>query len=94
MAFARIALFPGGTEAQHRAVSDALGDAQVHADGRVFFAAGPVPEGWQILQVWESRDHMEKWVSAYLGEAFAKAGNRGYAAPPTITDLDLTELLT
>lgn len=93
MAFARLALFPGGTAANHQAVVDGLGDSQDNADGRILFAAGPVPDGWQIIQVWESRTAMEKWVEDNLGEAFAKAGNRGYPAPPLITDLELTDLL-
>ena len=94
MAFARLALFPGGTQQQHEAVAEALGDAQVKADGRILFAAGPVPEGWQILQVWESQEKLETWAQTYLGDAFAKAGSRGYSAPPQITDFELTDLLS
>lgn len=93
MAFARLALFPGGTQANHQAIVEGLGDSQDNADGRILFAAGPVPDGWQIIQVWESRTAMEKWVEDNLGEAFAKAGSRGYPAPPLITDLELTDLL-
>lgn len=94
MAFARLALFPGGTQQQHEAIAEALGDAHTHADGRILFAAGPVPDGWQILQVWENQDKLEKWVTAHLGDAFAKAGSRGYSTPPQITDFELTDLLT
>lgn len=93
MAFARIALFPGGTEEQHRAIVEALGDAHADAEGRILFAAGPAPEGWQILQVWESRDQLERWVQANLGQAFASVGDRGYPAPPRISDVELHDLL-
>ncbi|GAC1321379.1 MAG: hypothetical protein NVSMB12_21520 [Acidimicrobiales bacterium] len=92
MAFARLALFPGGTEAHHRAIVDALGTAQSDADGRVLFAAGPTEDGWQILQVWETRDQCERWVQDNLGPAFAKVGSRGYPNPPQITDIDLRDL--
>ena len=92
MAFARIAVFPGGTEAHHRTIVDALGDAHVDPEGRILFAAGPTPEGWQILQVWESREQLDRWVEAHLGNAFARAGDRGYPAPPRITDFDLSDL--
>ena len=94
MAFARLALFPGGTQQQHEAVAEALGDAHTKADGRILFAAGPVPAGWQILQIWESRENLEAWAQAYLGDAFAKAGSRGYSTPPSITDFELTDLLS
>lgn len=92
VAFARLALFPGGTEAQHRAIVDALGDAYDQAEGRVLFAAGPTGEGWQIVQVWETRDQCEQWVQANLGPAFSKVGSRGYPNPPRITDIELTDL--
>lgn len=92
MAYARLAVFPGGTEDQHRAVAEALGDAQVNAPGRLVFAAGPTPEGWQLIQVWESREQLEHWVEANLGAAFAKAGGRGYKSAPRITDFTLTDL--
>lgn len=92
MAFARIALFPGGTEAHHQAIVEALGDAQVDPRGRILFAAGPAEEGWQIVQVWESRESLERWVEAHLGGAFARAGSRGYPAPPQITDFEVRDL--
>lgn len=93
MAFARVATFPQGTEAHHRVLVEALGDAHVDPSGRILFAAGPVDDGWQILQVWEDRDQLERWVQAHLGPAFAKVGNRGYPRPPEITDIALTDLL-
>ena len=92
MAFSRLALFPEGTETHHRAIVDALGEGHVKPNGRILFAAGPTDEGWQILQVWETRDQLEQWVQDNLGPAFAKVGNRGYPHPPRITDIELTEL--
>jgi hypothetical protein len=93
MAFVRIALFPGGTEEQHQAIVEALGDAQVDPEGRILFAAGPSPHGWQILQLWETRDQLERWVQENLGAAFARVGNRGYPAPPEITDFEVHDLM-
>ncbi len=93
MAFARIALFPGGTEDHHNAIVEALGESQVDPQGRILFAAGPSPEGWQIVQLWETRDQLESWVQANLGEAFARVGSRGYPAPPRITDFEVRDLL-
>ncbi|GAC1611595.1 MAG: hypothetical protein NVS3B26_26030 [Mycobacteriales bacterium] len=93
MAFARLALFPEGTQQQHEAIVEGLGDAHTHAPGRVLFAAGPTPEGWQILQIWESRAQLDNWVEDNLGRAFAHAGSRGYLHPPQITDFDVSEIL-
>jgi hypothetical protein len=77
----------------HQAIVEGLGDAQDYAEGRILFAAGPVPDGWQIVQVWESRTAMETWVEDNLGHAFAKAGSCAYPAPPRIADFELTDLL-
>lgn len=92
MAFARLALFPGGTEAQHQAIVEALGDGQAHPQGRILFAAGPAHDGWQILQLWDSHQQLEQWVQHHLGPAFAAIGGRGYPAPPHITDFDVHDL--
>lgn len=92
MAFARLALFPGGTQAQHQAIVDALGAGQIHPDGRILFAAGPATDGWQILQLWESREQLETWVQQHLGPAFAAVAGRGYTAPPRITDFEVHDL--
>lgn len=92
MPYARIALFPDGTQEQHEAIVEGLGDAHTNAPGRLVFAAGPTPEGWQIIQVWETQEQLDDWVQANLGKAFAHAGSRGYMYPPTITDFEVPEL--
>jgi len=91
MTFARVAVFPGGTEQHHQAIVEALGDAQVDPPGRILFAAGQTDDGWQILQVWENRRQMEDWVNRHLGPAMAEVGDRGYPAPPQITDFELRD---
>jgi hypothetical protein len=91
MAFARLALFPEGTQQQHEAIVEGLGEAHTKAPGRILFAAGPTAEGWQIVQVWETREQLEQWAAANLGRAFAHAGNRGYKYPPRITDFEASE---
>lgn len=93
MAIARIALFPGGTEENHHAIVEGLGETYDAPVGRLLFAAGPAPGGWQIVQVWESRETMDAWVQTYLGPAMGHAGSRGYPAPPQITDVELTEVI-
>ena len=92
MPYARLALFPEGTQQQHEAIAEALGDAHIHAPGRLIFAAGATPEGFHIVQVWETREQLEQWVQAHLGKAMAQAGSRGYKYPPRITDFEVPEV--
>lgn len=92
MAFARLAFFPQGTQEQHEAVSEALGDAISDAPGRIVFAAGQSDDGFHLIQIWESEDALTAWVDAHLGRAFAAAGSRGYKYPPTVTDFEVSEV--
>lgn len=92
MAFARLAFFPQGTQEQHQAVSEALGDAMSDAPGRLVFAAGQSDDGFHLIQIWESREALTGWVDAHLGRAFAAAGSRGYKFPPTVVDFEVSEV--
>jgi heme-degrading monooxygenase HmoA len=92
MAFARLAFFPEGTQEQHDAVSEALGGAIDDAPGRILFAAGPAPDGFRIIQIWQSREQLEEWVHEHLGKAFAAAGSRGYRYPPQVTDFEVPDV--
>lgn len=93
MAFARVALFPGGTEEQHRALVEQLGEAYDHAGGRFVFLSGTVPDGYEIVQFWQSRAQLDAWVAGHLNDAIARLGGRGYPNPPRITDFEIDDLL-
>lgn len=93
MAIARLALFPGGTEEQYKAVVEALGPAHTEAEGRIMIGAGPVDRGWQLVQVWESEEAIRRFVEEHLRPAFQRAGDRGFQAPSEITDFPLQDLV-
>jgi hypothetical protein len=61
---------------------------------RRLLAAGPSDEGWQIIQVWDSREALERFIEEHLRPALERAGDRGYPQPPRITDIDLADLHT
>jgi hypothetical protein len=92
MAFARLALFPGGTEEQFNAIVEALGSGHTDQPDRLLLVAGPVEDGWQIAQVWTRRESLERFVQDQLVEAFTKVGDRGFPAPPHITDFEVYDL--
>ena len=92
MAFARIALFPGGTEEQYKAVTEQLGDGATDQPERILLAAGASEEGWQILQIWESEQGLTRFVEDHLRRAMGRVGDRGFQSPPSITDFELADL--
>ena len=92
MPYARLAMFPEGTTQQHEAIVEGLGDSHTNARGRLVFAAGETPEGFHIIQIWETREQLDQWVQDNLGKAMAAAGSRGYKHPPVITDFEVSEV--
>ena len=38
-------------------------------DGIIVHSAGPVENGWYIYDIWESRDHFQRFADGQLGEA-------------------------
>ena len=91
MAFARIAVFPGGTKEQYEYLGSLMGEGVMNQAARRVLAAGPSAEGWTILQVWDTQDALEQFVSDHLRPAMEQAGDRGYPEPPRITDIELTD---
>jgi hypothetical protein len=49
--------------------------------GMKFHAAGEADGGWRIMEVWESRDGLERFISEDLARAFEELGG-GQGGPP------------
>lgn len=92
MAFVRLAYFPGGTADQFAAVSAAVGPVEPPAD-RLVFAAGEVDGGWQVVQVWTSREALEAFNRTVFRPAVAAAGGRGFTAQPVVVDFEPSQLM-
>ena len=59
--------------------------------GRLVFAAGPVTGGWQVVQVWESRELLDAFNRDVFFPALARmasAGGFAFPAPPTVIDFE------
>jgi hypothetical protein len=93
MAFARLALFPGGTKEEYDAIDQALSDAVRNQPERILHASGQTDRGWQLIQVWKSKDALDRFISEHLGPAMAKVGDRGYKSPPEIIDFEIQDLM-
>ena len=89
MAFARIATFPNGTKEQYEYLGELMGQGVAQQPDRRLLASGPTDDGWTIIQIWESRDALEQFITEHLRPAMERAGDRGYPEPPVITDIDL-----
>ena len=95
MAYARLAMFPGGTEEQARTVAEELGRSNIDPPGRILFGAGPVDGGSQIIQVWESRADLDSFLEASFRPAMQRlaAAGRGWTSAPVVVDVELHDLI-
>lgn len=91
MAFVRLARFPGATAEHYAALAAALADAPV-PPGRLLFAAGPVEDGWQVVQVWTSEAELADFNREHLLPALRALGAAGFPKPPTVVDFTPHEL--
>ncbi len=93
MAWARLVFYPGGTEAQYRAVVDEIGAAHEDAPGRTYLAAGPTESGWQMVMVWESKEAFFRWAGEHVGPAHERLGDRGWKSQPEFVDFEVFHAL-
>jgi hypothetical protein len=73
MAEAMLQDFPEqfGTEG-YDAVNEKMGVRDNPPDGLIFHSAGEGPNGFRIVDVWESQDHFNRFMEERLGPAIAE----------------------
>ena len=87
MTFVRLAFFPEGTAEHYAAVADALGVTEP-PEGRLLFAAGAAGGGWQVVQVWRTREGLEHFNRTVFLPALAAMSAPGFPRPPEVTDFE------
>ena len=63
----------GVTQAQYDQVLNELHPDRKTPAGMLFHVAGPTPEGWRVVEVWESQDAADRYFQTKLGAALKKA---------------------
>jgi hypothetical protein len=94
MAFGIIHHFPGGTRDNYEASIAAVHPGRKKLpDGQIFHAAGPVPGGWTLVAVHESKESWERFRDNVLGPKLQAGVPGAFTSPPEETSIDLYELL-
>jgi hypothetical protein len=78
--------FAGATQDQYEAVHSAMGIDENPPDGLLFHAAGPIEEGWGVIDFWESREHFDGFLQNRLGPKIQELGDRAPQSPPEIKE--------
>ncbi|MBK5333354.1 MAG: hypothetical protein JJD93_15360 [Ilumatobacteraceae bacterium] len=78
MSYAIVLVFEGVSEADYWKVNETLGINRDGSgdwpDGIKSHAAGPTPNGWVVVEKWESKAAQEAFMASRLGAAIAAAG--------------------
>jgi hypothetical protein len=94
MPYAIVHQFPGGTKAQYDASLAAVHPGPKKLpEGQIFHAAGPIPGGWMIMAVHDSRASWEKFRDGTLMPAMQKGIAGGLKGPPQESVFEVDTLL-
>ena len=95
MAFGVIHHFPGGTKENYEASIAAVHPSDGSLPkGQVFHAAGPVPGGWTILAVHDSKESWEQFRDTILMPRMEQGIDGGFPTPPEQTEIDLYKVIS
>jgi hypothetical protein len=84
--------FSGGTEDQYRAVHSKMGIDENPPDGLILHSAGPIDEGWGVIDFWESRGHFDRFVESQLQPALGELGDQAFQGPPDIKEFPVANI--
>jgi hypothetical protein len=65
MAIGVLTGYPGVTQEQYERLSDAMGLGKMPT-GELIHSCGPTNDGWRIIEVWESEDACERFVTEMI----------------------------
>lgn len=74
MAIVVVGVIPGGNQETYETVSAKVISGGQLPDGCQLHVAGPVDEGWRIITVWDSPEHLQRFRDEKLLPAFREAG--------------------
>ena len=77
---------PGGSEAMYDRLHGQMGIDSDPPEGLILHSAGPIDEGWGVIDFWESRGHFDRFQESRLGPALGSLGENGPSGPPDIKE--------
>jgi hypothetical protein len=81
MAVAMLLEWPGQSKEQYDELMKRVALETDPPDGGLFHVAGPMPGGWRVVDVWESREAFERFAEERLRPAVKEVGIPGMPEP-------------
>jgi quinol monooxygenase YgiN len=88
MAVLMTALLPGGTKEMIDQLQPLLEPMRTTKGFRVH-TNGPVPDGWQVIEVWDSREEFQAWFDGNVKPHFTADGPM-----PQMSFIELNDFMT
>jgi hypothetical protein len=73
--------FADGKQEQYDAVAGEINVQEDPPEGLVVHCAGPLDEGWSVIEVWESREHFDRFAEERLQPASEELGDKALPQP-------------
>jgi hypothetical protein len=84
--------FAGGTEDQYRAMHSTMNVEGDPPEGMIFHSAGPIDDGWGVIDFWESREDFDRFMESRLGPAVGELGDRAFEGQPDIKQFPVANI--
>jgi len=85
--------FSGGTQEQYEAVNARMNIEAEPPEGLICHAAGPIDEGWGVIDFWESREKFDSFLGGRLGQAIQEMGDQALPGPPEIKEFPVHNIV-
>lgn len=79
-------------QATHAEIEKAVGTTP--AQGMIFHAARATGEGFEMIDVWESKEHFDNFGEQVVAPAMARAGINTSGPQPEMTEFEPVGLMT
>jgi hypothetical protein len=86
--------FAGGTQENYDAAHGVMEIESNPPEGLIVHAAGPVDDGWGVIDFWESRAAFDQFVGERLMPRLHGLGDRGFPSPPDVKEFPVHNLQT
>lgn len=78
--------FSGGTQEQYDSVQKHMDVNGNPPEGLIFHSAGPINDGWGVIDFWESREAFDRFATGRLQSGIQELGDNAFQGPPDIKE--------
>lgn len=89
MAYVIVNEFEGGTRDQYDAAVNVVHPPDGLPAGQTGHYAGPSPNGWIVVAVWDSKDSWDKFRDETLLPGLGGLGDSGFPGPPKQSEFEV-----